>query len=162
MKGYFKSVMRVMFALLVGMACFSSCSKDDDEDKEKQTTGKSNSTTAEAFYNGYKNNKEMTILVDMRTRALYEAGHIDGAVNIDCESSDEAFYNENATIYRALEELDPKHEKYIQLYDSKGASQFTIKVASVISKKGWGEKQVFLLAGKYSDFAAKYPDIIVK
>lgn len=151
-----------MFALMLGMVCLNSCSKDDDDEKEKQTTGKSNSTTAEAFYNGYKNNKEKTILVDMRTRAKYEASHIIGAVNIDCESSDEAFYKEDALIYQALEELDPKHEKFIQLYDSYGASQFSIKVASIISKKGWGEKQVFLLASKYDDFAAKYPDIIEK
>lgn len=151
-----------MFALMLGMVCLNSCSKDDDDEKEKQTTGKSNSTTAEAFYNGYTNNKEKTILVDMRTRAKYEAGHIIGAVNIDCESSEEAANDMNALIYQALEELDPNHEKFIQLYDSYGASYFTIKVAGNISKKGWGEKQVFLLASKYDDFAAKYPDIIEK
>lgn len=162
MKGYLKGIVRIMMALMVGMVCMNSCTKDDDDDKNKSNLGQSNGTTAEAFKNGYLNNKDKTILVDMRTRAKYEAGHIIGAVNIDCESTDEAYYNENALIYSALEDLDPTHEKYVQIYDGYGASQFSIKVASIIAKKGWGEKKVFLLASKYEDFAKQFPEMIEK
>lgn len=162
MKGYIKSIAQIAMALFVGVICFNSCSKDDDDDKNKKELGKSNGTTDEAFYNGYKNNKETTILIDMRTEALYKVSHMDGAINIDCESTDDAFYSNDAKIYKELEKMDPSHTKYIQLYDSKGASQFTIHVASQISKMGWGGDKVFLLASKYNDFANKFPDAIVK
>lgn len=140
----------------------TSCSKDDDDDNKKQNLGQSNSTSAEAFYNGLTNNKDVTILVDMRTAALYDAGHIKGAINIDCESTDDAYFDENNVLYKTLEELDPQHEKFIQIYDSKGASQFTIKVASIIAKKGWGAKKVFTLMTSYDEFAKKFPDVIEK
>lgn len=163
MKGIFKNFARIAFALTIGAVALNSCSKDDDDDKNKKgDNGASKATSQEAFYNGYVNNKATTILVDIRSAADFKASHIKDAINIDCESDQNWYMDNKFPVYDSLKVMDPMHEKYIQLYGSNGMSPISSKVASTISGMGWGANKVFMLTGKYEDFAKKYPTIIEK
>lgn len=162
MKGYLNTMVRVLFALMLGVVCMNSCSKDDDDEKEKHGSGDYSLVAVDAFHNGMVNNEERNIVVDCRKPSKYSQEHIKGAINIDCESSDEAYFTGNFPICDSLKIKDPKQEKNILLYGEELGTQYYIKMAETLSKAGWKNKKVFILNGKYKDYSDRYSNDIEK
>ncbi|MBQ0156039.1 MAG: hypothetical protein KBT22_05630 [Bacteroidales bacterium] len=172
MKRFFRTLAFVALSTFAAVS-ISSCHSDDDDDNNSNKQDVFNldpnrpsggaidqmsGATAEAFYNGLTNNAaETTIVVDTRSAAEYNAGHVKNAISIPLEN-DDAFYYDDEFIYTELERLDPTHSKFILITDN-GASTFTLHVAGRLSAMGWGKKKIFLLMGKTSDFLNQFPDV---
>lgn len=137
------------YFLLISLALMSlvavSCGGNDDElDPFIQMDN------AQKFINAYKSRLPNAILVDLRSEADYDAGHLDGAENLSVFNADGKTVN--------VKDLDPKlggtwPKRLLEKAGDKnvavflyGVSNFTYTrdIAGQASKAGFGKKNTYI------------------
>ena len=150
------SILFLAVAAIMAICVGASCSSDSDEDLNNFNAAFS--TKFHSIIDTLKAKNYNYVIVDGRTKALYDAGHIKGAVNYEVTAQNTI--DNNAAFPTWLNANYPIASGYYVLVY--GCGSLSYAVGGRISKCGYGKAHTYYLNDSYDTWAKTYPNEIEK